>query len=83
MSHTTTTPEPTSNAIDRHLLATGGAEPDQATAVDMMHAIAQVAREHLSRRWVANEAADRIFSSDRTIAEYARLVWGLTPRTGR
>ncbi|MBL8348147.1 MAG: glycogen/starch/alpha-glucan phosphorylase [Rubrivivax sp.] len=55
----TTTPETASNAIDRHLLATVGAEPGQATPVDMMHAMAQLAREHLSRRWVANEAADR------------------------
>jgi len=59
MSLTKTPPESTANAIDRHLLATVGAEPGQATQVDMMHAIAQLAREHLSRRWVANEAADR------------------------
>jgi len=52
-------PETTAGAIDRHLVATVGAEPARATAVDMMHAVAQVAREHLSRRWVAGEAADR------------------------
>ncbi len=53
------TVETTATAIDRHLLATVGAEPGRATPADMMHAIAQVAREHLSRRWVAGEAADR------------------------
>ncbi|MCC6246619.1 MAG: glycogen/starch/alpha-glucan phosphorylase [Rubrivivax sp.] len=55
----TAAPTPIADAIDRHLLVTVGAEPGRATPVDMMHAIAQVAREQLSRRWVAGEAADR------------------------
>jgi hypothetical protein len=58
MSSVTTTPqtaietaiETTAGAIDRHLLATVGTEPGQATPVDMMHAIAQVARERCIAR---------------------------------
>jgi starch phosphorylase len=52
-------PESIAGAVERHLLATVGTEPAEATPVDMMHAMAQVARERLSRRWVATEAADR------------------------
>ncbi len=46
-------------AVNRHLLATVGAEPAQATPTEIMHAVAQVAREQLSRRWVAVDSADR------------------------
>ena len=56
---TKTTAESVASAVDRHLLATVGAMPGETTPVDMMHAIAQVAREHLSRRWVTTEASDR------------------------
>jgi starch phosphorylase len=46
-------------AVDRHLLATVATAAAAATPVDMMHAVAQVAREQLARRWVAQDAADR------------------------
>ena len=46
-------------AVAHHLLATVAAAPGQATATEMMHAVAQVAREHLSQRWVAGDSADR------------------------
>ncbi len=45
--------------VDHHLLATVGVAPGTASHADMMHAVAQVAREELSRRWVAGDAADR------------------------
>jgi starch phosphorylase len=45
--------------VDHHLLATVGVAPAAASAADMMQAVAQVAREELSRRWVAGDAADR------------------------
>jgi len=48
-----------SAAIDEHLLQTMGVAPADANANDMMHAVAQVAREQLSRRWVENDARDR------------------------
>jgi starch phosphorylase len=50
---------PLSTAVDRHLLATVATAAAAATPTDMMHAVAQVAREHLARRWVAQDAADR------------------------
>ena len=46
-------------AADHHLLATVGTAPAVASRADVMHAVAQVAREQLSRRWVANDAHDR------------------------
>ena len=46
-------------AVAHHLLATVAAAPAQATATEIMHAVAQVAREHLSQRWVAGDTADR------------------------
>jgi len=49
----------TTAAVDHHLLATVGTEPAAATLTDVMHAVAQVAREQLSRRWVAGDSADR------------------------
>jgi starch phosphorylase len=48
-----------SSAIDEHLLQTMGVAPANANPADMMHAVAQVARERLSRRWVENDARDR------------------------
>ncbi|ODV13509.1 MAG: glycogen phosphorylase [Rubrivivax sp. SCN 70-15] len=45
--------------VDHHLLATVGVEPQAAQPADMMHAVAQVAREQLSRRWVAGDSRDR------------------------
>jgi len=51
--------EPATAAVDRHLLGTIGTAPARATATDMMHAVAQLARERLARRWVATDAADR------------------------
>ncbi|HLL18277.1 MAG TPA: glycogen phosphorylase, partial [Rubrivivax sp.] len=46
-------------AVERHLLATVGTAPAAASAPEIMHAVAQVAREQLSQRWVAADAADR------------------------
>jgi starch phosphorylase len=46
-------------AVEHHLLATVAAHPARATPTEIMHAVAQVAREQLSRRWVATDSADR------------------------
>ena len=48
-----------SSAVNHHLLATVAAAPGEATPTEMMHAVAQVAREHLSQRWVSGDSADR------------------------
>ena len=45
--------------LDRHLLSTVGTAPAAATRTDIMHAVAYIAREQLSRRWVATDSADR------------------------
>ena len=57
-------------AVEGHLLATVGTVPAAASQADIMHAICQVAREQLSRRWVAGNSADR--------AEKARRVYYLS-----
>ena len=46
-------------AVDRQLLQSLGVEPSQASRGDLMRAISQLAREQLSRRWVATDSADR------------------------
>jgi glycogen phosphorylase len=59
-SATLVTPAPNAAAaVAHHLLATVAAAPGQATPTEIMHAVAQVAREHLSQRWVAGDSADR------------------------
>ena len=61
-SFTTTATTPgvnTAAAVAHHLLATVAAAPGHATPSEIMHAVAQVAREHLSQRWVAGDSADR------------------------
>ncbi len=50
---------PTAAAVDRHLLTTVAAAPGSASPAEIMHAVAQVAREQLSQRWVAGDSADR------------------------
>ncbi|MFT3665676.1 glycogen/starch/alpha-glucan phosphorylase [Piscinibacter sp.] len=47
------------SALDSHLLQTVGVAPAQATPTELMQAVAQVAREQLSRRWVATQARER------------------------
>ena len=49
----------TPQAIEAHLLKTVGVAPAQATPTDLMQAVAQVAREQLSSRWVETQARER------------------------
>jgi glycogen phosphorylase len=46
-------------AVAHQLVAHVGAAPGVATPTEIMHAVAQVAREQLSQRWVAGDSADR------------------------
>jgi starch phosphorylase len=46
-------------AVARHLLATVACEQATASHTEIMHAVAQVAREQLSQRWVEGDTADR------------------------
>jgi starch phosphorylase len=45
--------------IDRHLLSTVGTDPVQASEQHLLQATAHVAREQLSRRWVATQQQER------------------------
>jgi starch phosphorylase len=47
------------SGIEEHLLQTVGVDPARASTTDLMQAVAQVAREQLSRRWVATQAHER------------------------
>ena len=52
-------PDSPASDIDHQLVATVGAAPGVASATEIMHAVAQIAREQLSQRWVAGDIADR------------------------
>jgi starch phosphorylase len=54
-----TATQTTPSAVDSHLLSTVGANPTSASHTEIMHAVAQVAREQLSQRWVSADTADR------------------------
>ena len=45
--------------LERQLLDHVGVEPDDASPADLMVAVAQLARQALSQRWVATQAAER------------------------
>ncbi len=51
-------PAPSAAEVDDHLLSTVGTAPSAATPTELMLAVAQVARERLSQRWVAGQADD-------------------------
>ncbi len=58
-SFATSAADSLADRVERHLLHTVGVAPAQAAPVELMSAVAQVARAELSRRWVAGDAADR------------------------
>ncbi|MFN7724827.1 MAG: glycogen/starch/alpha-glucan phosphorylase [Rubrivivax sp.] len=58
-SNTSTATHALAQDVEHHLLATVGVAPAQATVHELQLAVAQVAREALSRRWVAGDQADR------------------------
>ena len=45
--------------LDEQLLNTVGVAPEAASAADLLHAIAQLARRRLAARWVRTQAAER------------------------
>ncbi len=72
------TPENAAQAVERHLLDTVGVAPATATTTDVMHAIAQLAREQLSRRWVATDATDRAAGARRVYYLSMEFLMGRT-----
>ena len=56
----TPNPNAMTTAVDRHLRDVVGVAPAEASASDLLQAVSWVAREQLSRRWVASTAAERL-----------------------
>lgn len=65
-------------AVDRQLLNVLGVAPARASQGDVMRAIAQLAREQLSRRWVATDAADRASKARRVVYLSMEFLIGRT-----
>ena len=71
--HPVSTPAPGTDAlslqgrVERHLLHSVGVSPADAGTVDLMSAVALVARAELSRRWVAGDTADRAAKARRVV----------------
>ena len=65
-------------AIHQHLLDTVGVEPARATSTDLMQAVALMAREQLSQRWVATQAADRQQKAKRVVYLSMEFLMGRT-----
>jgi len=65
-------------AVDRQLLNVLGVAPKQASNGDLMRAVAQLAREQLSRRWVATDAADRTAKARRVYYLSMEFLMGRT-----
>jgi starch phosphorylase len=74
------TPTPTDlcAAVDRHLLDTVGVTPAEASPSDLLHAVGWVAREQLSRRWVASDSADRAAKARRVVYLSMEFLMGRT-----
>ena len=53
------TKDTVSDRVDQHLVQTVGVAPQSASASDLMQAVARLARERLSERWVRTQAAQR------------------------
>lgn len=53
--------------IEEHLLNTVGVASDDATRTDLMQAVAQVARQQLSQRWVETQATERSEKARRVV----------------
>jgi glycogen phosphorylase len=68
----------TAATIDEHLLDTVGVEPTRATSTDLMQAVALMARQQLSQRWVATQAADRNLKTKRVVYLSMEFLMGRT-----
>lgn len=64
--------------IEEHLLNTVGVASDDATRTDLMLAVAQVARQQLSQRWVATQALERAEKARRVVYLSMEFLMGRT-----
>ena len=65
-------------AIDRHLLDTVGVASANATPTDLMQAVALVARQQLSQRWVAAQAREHEAKARRVVYLSMEFLMGRT-----
>ncbi len=64
--------------IEQHLLCTVGVASEDATTTDLMLAVAQVAREQLSQRWVETQASERANQARRVVYLSMEFLMGRT-----
>ncbi len=74
----TPTPAAMSALVERHLRDTVGVAPADASASDLMQAVAWAAREQLSQRWVDTAAADRAAKARRVVYLSMEFLMGRT-----
>jgi len=75
---TKTQPSDIGKDINAHLLHTVGADPAHASHSDMMLAVAQVAREQLSERWVHTQREERRHKARRVVYLSMEFLMGRT-----
>ncbi len=71
-------PEPLAARMDELLLQTIGVAPAEASRTDLMQAVAGLAREELSRRWVRTQAEDRRSKARRVVYLSMEFLIGRT-----
>ncbi|OGA94727.1 MAG: glycogen phosphorylase, partial [Burkholderiales bacterium RIFCSPHIGHO2_12_FULL_61_11] len=64
--------------IEEHLLSTVGVASADATATDLMQAVAQVARQQLSRRWVETQVHEKAAKARRVVYLSMEFLMGRT-----
>jgi starch phosphorylase len=64
--------------IEEHLLSTVGVASADASSTDLMQAVAQVARQQLSRRWVETQARERAGKARRVVYLSMEFLMGRT-----
>ncbi|MDB5931312.1 MAG: glycogen/starch/alpha-glucan phosphorylase [Polaromonas sp.] len=64
--------------IEEHLLSTVGVASEDATPTDLMQAVAQVARQQLSQRWVETQARQREQKARRVVYLSMEFLMGRT-----
>ncbi|MBP8134958.1 MAG: glycogen/starch/alpha-glucan phosphorylase, partial [Rhodoferax sp.] len=64
--------------IEEHLLSTVGVASADASTADLMQAVSQVARQHLSRRWVETQEHDRATKARRVVYLSMEFLMGRT-----
>ncbi len=64
--------------IEEHLLSTVGVASDHASRTDLMQAVAEVARQQLSQRWVQTQERERAEKSRRVVYLSMEFLMGRT-----